>query len=848
MPVAAAVRPPRYQELLPAFSGLAGLVVLLLLPGADWNYLLETSLAAGAIVLALLRLPLALHALSHLTVAYSVAHIDPLTGLASRHALHERLRRESTAMAAGYDGALLLVSIDLEDFTDLNAVLGHQAGDELLRGVADRLRAAVAALPLDCEHLLARATADEFVLLTSGPDADRPERVTEVVEALHNTLRDPFTLGSSRVSVGGHSGSVVARGAVDAEQMLRRIEAARSEAQTRDVASVAWNDGLDRTRLVRAEAAAELLAAIDDRQLVLHYQPQTHLASDRAAGMEALVRWQHPTRGLLYPDAFLPLAERAGLQQALTAEVLRIAVGQAAAWWSAGLQLPVSVNLSANDLFDNGLRGRILALLEAHDLPVEALHLEITETVAMADPEFAVGVVDALRAEGLQVSLDDFGTGYSSLAYLRRLQVDELKLDRSLIKDLTIDPRALAIVRSTLALAGSLGVRVVAEGVETERTWELLDREGCHLAQGFWRSRPLDVQAATAWLEQDRREAPIVAALSPAPADAAAPEPSAFTLAVAGRVVGRHARRTQPLRAGLLTSEVDALFRRDPALTSVLLPLFEGGPVTLLSRERLDLAMAGPLGYGRILHSNRPVERLLRPVPLVLAAEAPLGEAVAALLARDGDARFEDVPVRFPDGGWGLMRVQPVLTELAATFAHRSLRDPLTGLPNRTVLAAAVRTNLELESSVAMLFVDLDRFKSVNDTWGHDAGDTVLCEVAERLRRTVRAGAVVARLGGDQFGVLLPDVATAQEALTVGERIVVALAAPFHLPAGTAAIGASVGVALLQPGVDPIREAPHETLLTTDELLLGRADQAMYGAKTTGRGRVVPFAPRSGAP
>jgi EAL domain-containing protein (putative c-di-GMP-specific phosphodiesterase class I) len=246
----------------------------------------------------------------------------------------------------------------------------------------------------------------------------------------------------------------------------------------------------------------ELRAALTTGQLVLHHQPQVDVRTGRTLGAEALVRWAHPVRGLLGPAQFLPLAEAHGLMGALTDEVLRQAVAQAADWRRRGLDLRISVNLSASNLLDTDLPHRVAGLLADAGLPAESLVLEVTETVLMGDAERSLAVVTALTALGLTVSIDDFGTGYSSLSYLRDLPVAELKLDRSFTADLLEDPRTEAIVASTIDLAHRLGLRVVAEGVEHDATLARLARLGCDESQGYLHSAPLPADRLADWLDR----------------------------------------------------------------------------------------------------------------------------------------------------------------------------------------------------------------------------------------------------------------------------------------------------------------------------------------------------------
>jgi EAL domain-containing protein (putative c-di-GMP-specific phosphodiesterase class I) len=252
--------------------------------------------------------------------------------------------------------------------------------------------------------------------------------------------------------------------------------------------------------LHRLETLEQLRTGIAQDQLVLHYQPKISLATGEVVGVEALVRWDHPTRGLVYPDSFLPVAEQAGLMRLLTLSVLEKSLRQLADWRHAGIDLSMAVNLSVSNLQDAALPGQVQLLLETLDVPAEALVLEITENILMADPDRALLVLAQLRKLGLRLSIDDYGTGYSSLAYLRQLPVDELKLDRTFVTHMDTDPRSAAIVLSTIALAHSLDMVMVAEGVEGPAALAALADAGCDRAQGYYIARPQAAHKLTPWL------------------------------------------------------------------------------------------------------------------------------------------------------------------------------------------------------------------------------------------------------------------------------------------------------------------------------------------------------------
>jgi diguanylate cyclase (GGDEF)-like protein len=409
---------------------------------------------------------------------------DPLTGLANRRALYEKLERMlRRRRAEGSSIALLLA--DLNGFKELNDTLGHQAGDIVLSELGPRLEAA-----LPDVQLLARIGGDEFaVLVATGPD---PGVAAAVADRLRNALAAPFSIDGISITVTASVG--IARypqHGTDSNALLRRADVAMYQAKARQVGWVEYEpqrDGHSRARLARA---GELRRAISDGELVVHYQPKADLARGAVTSVEALVRWQHPEDGLLAPAEFLPVAEHTDLIRPLTLYVLDDAVRQAREWEDAGLDLSVAVNLAMGNLLDVRLPDDVAALLAKRRLAPRRLILEITENVVMADPARIVEVLGRLRSLGVGLSLDDFGTGTSSLAYLKALNVDELKIDRSFVTDMRTDPQSAAIVRSTIQLAHAMDLRVVAEGVEDADTLFELKAMGADVAQGFYLSRPV---------------------------------------------------------------------------------------------------------------------------------------------------------------------------------------------------------------------------------------------------------------------------------------------------------------------------------------------------------------------
>jgi len=425
---------------------------------------------------------------------HQVLH-DALTGLPNRILLHDRLAHSLRLMERDASSLALLL-LDLDRFKEVNDTFGHQAGDALLQQVAARMRNAVRS-----SDTVARLGGDEFALLLPGSDRDG---AVQAAQTLGAALVAPVTVEGQMVHVGASIGiAVMPTHGQDAAVLLRHADVAMYVAKRAGSGYAVYDprhDGYSAGRLMRE---AELRQALATHALVLHYQPIVDLRSGHTTGVEALVRWAHPTLGLLPPDQFIPLAEETGLIVPLTRWVLEHALAQQTVWARAGRPLGVAVNLSVRTLHDEHLPDTLAWLLRRSALAPERVTLEITESVLMADPAQALAVLTRLSALGVRVAIDDFGTGYSSLAYLKRLPVDAVKIDQSFVHSMGA-PEATkdtAIVRSIIELGHNLGLVVVAEGVEDEEAWAQVRALGGDVAQGYYMSRPLPLPSLDRWLE-----------------------------------------------------------------------------------------------------------------------------------------------------------------------------------------------------------------------------------------------------------------------------------------------------------------------------------------------------------
>jgi diguanylate cyclase (GGDEF)-like protein len=437
---------------------------------------------------------------------------DDLTGLPNRRALYA----DAPALlhiGSGRQRPSALLLLDLDRFKEVNDSLGHDVGDQLLVQVSTRLRAA-----LPREALLARLGGDEFAILLGRAGVTE---ATTLASGLGEALLTPFALEGlaveTRASIGialfpdqGH----------DLSNLMRRADMAMYKAKSTRSGSHVYQSEDDSHGDIRLRTLQELRLALVSDQLRVHYQPKVSLLTGAVTGVEALVRWQRPDRGLLLPEEFLDLVEESGLMHQLTRVVLTKALDQAAVWRAAGHAFTIAVNMSASSLVNVQLPEQIVQLAHDRGLPASALMLEITEDFLMSDRERARAVLTRLRAAGIQIAVDDFGTGYSSLSYLRDLPIDELKLDRSFVIPMSDDARAASLVASTINLAHSLGLRMVAEGVETGAAYDELAKFGCDHAQGFFMSRPVPAADLDLWLDARRlAEHQTAAGLSASPSE-----------------------------------------------------------------------------------------------------------------------------------------------------------------------------------------------------------------------------------------------------------------------------------------------------------------------------------------
>jgi diguanylate cyclase (GGDEF)-like protein/PAS domain S-box-containing protein len=414
---------------------------------------------------------------------HHLAYNDLLTDLPNRLSLHDDIDRAITR-AREYNRFFALIVINLDRFEEMNNTLGHNNGDLILQGVAVRLKGIF--LP---PHTVARLGGDEFAVLIPGADAD-----TAKIGAGRtiDELKKPFPVADLLVEVSSSIGISLFPGhGMDAHTLIRRGEIAMYAAKRTESGHCVYSSEFDQYSPTRLARMGELRRAIEQDQLFLLYQPKIDLRTGKTVGVEALVRWQHPKSGVIPPNDFICLAERGGLIKELTLWVLKEALSKSRGWLKSGIEASVAINLSVKSLHNAHLLDQIKKNLLTCGITPGAVRFEITESIIMSDPKIAMEIITDLTSMGIRFSIDDFGTGYSSLGYLQRLPVDEIKIDKSFVINMMKDDNSLKIVRSIIELGHSLGLKVVAEGVEDKETYDRLALLGCDLAQGYYMSRPI---------------------------------------------------------------------------------------------------------------------------------------------------------------------------------------------------------------------------------------------------------------------------------------------------------------------------------------------------------------------
>ena len=765
------------------------------------------------------------------------SRVDALTALPNRAVAIERIEAALEASRELQGPAFAVLFINGDRFDRINVTVGQAGGDEVLRQMATRLLGLVrlgdaVATSGDGLRTPIRLSGDEFVVVMERLRHAGDARV--LAARLIEALGKPYTVGNEQVyasvSVGvalgnpNHThGDAVLQDASLAMREAKLAGGARYRVFVPDMKERAWWRGV---------VEDDLRQAIAGEQLYVVYQPLVDLQTQRVAGMEALVRWNHPVRGLVSPVDFIPIAEDSGLIGPLSAFVLKEACEQQMRWHNElGADAPqlMSVNLSRAQLSDPTLVDQVVAVLRSSGLPAAQLQLEVTETLAAQDDSVQARLRE-LKALGLVLALDDFGTGYSSLASLHLLPVDVVKIDRSFVSQLESSEYHRVLVQATVRVARTLGMRTVAEGVETPGQAHLLAALSCDKGQGYLYARPLSEQQAHVWLRQ-RREHPLARAQPTTPATRA----SAAPLAPATETLPRSEVTTRLLE--MLDSSQQAVALFDPN---------ERMAYANRSFRRLywDKPEETPTWEEIMREAHRSRRGLLIDTDdidtwLLDVRKRYRLQALRRFESDIADGRWLRVTEETRPDGWQFSITTDV-TSLKSTEADlrrardaalmASITDPLTELPNRRFVFGRLEVLLTQAQNqgqpLTVVLLDLDEFKAINDSYGHGVGDQVLVGFSRRLAQTVRQRDAVGRIGGEEFLLVLVD--TGRDG---AQRVLNELRCSFdsqsmpHLPAGIQ-LGFSSGIAQAHPS-------------DTTDSLWQRADQGLYRAKSSGRAQDV---------
>ena len=741
---------------------------------------------------------------------HKLAYFDALTGLPNRQRFNDLLRDARQASArSGLAGALLFVNLD--KFKLVNETLGHVKGDLLLKVAAVRISRSI-----PHGDAVARIGGDEFLVLLKATHAQVDAALAHAANVSQRILQAFATpipledfehLTSACIGIAAFMGEENEDG-----ELLKQVDLALYEAKGVGRGVVRFYD--PRLLLAVAERAAletELRQALACNELELYYQPQIH-RDGHLLGVEALLRWKHPRRGMVSPAMFVPIAEESGLILSIGQWVIETACEQLAHWQCRPdlSHLSLSVNVSASQFRHNDFVDQVLASVHAHGLHAHSLKLELTESLLVYDMDSIIEKMSVLKSHGLGLSLDDFGTGYSSLSYLKRMPLDQLKIDQAFVRDVMTDPNDKAIARTVIGLGHSLGLMIIAEGVEQAEQRDFLFDSGCDAYQGYLLSRPLAIQELEVFMvsmggcAHPLQQEPVAAQATQHPG---ARDDAATLLSIAEAIPAMIAVTSADERYRFVNRAFERFLAR-PSIEVI-------GSTT---RQVL-----GPIEYERSTPWIRRVQ----------AGETVSFEKSYQDREPPMHVAISFIPLRSSTGAYdGYVTVGQDVThqrEEAVRLLQLSERDPLTGLLNRR----GFESYLERETTaggaalLGLLYVDLDHFKAVNDQHGHPAGDQVLREFAQRLRHAVRPTDAVARLGGDEFAVVLPGIPSHQHCMMVADKILQAAQAEFAVDDMSLKIDASVGIAFGAGDAEGLSG------------LIKRADAMLYQAKAAGRGRWV---------
>jgi len=659
-----------------------------------------------------------------------LAYFDHDTGLPNHHLLRDRLD-QVVAFNSRKQKNTAIIYISLTGFKALIDARGHSVGDEAIRIVAERL-----STTLRHYDTVARIHRDEFVVVLGGEVQEGD--AARILAKLQSLFAEPLRLDGDEIIFPACFGiACFPADGVTSETLLQHAHIAMNQARKNGAPFQYYSDSLNDKALERHHIETGLHRAIDDGEFYLVYQPKMSIDGIFVVGMEALVRWQRPGEGIISPDKFIPVAEENGSIIKLGAYVLREACRQNKVWHDAGFpKLAVAVNLSARQLRDNEFVPTLMQVLEETRLEPAYLELELTESVLMGDTSDTICKLLRLRELGISISVDDFGTGYSSLSYLKHLPINSIKVDRSFVRDIVNDPDDAAIVDAIVAMAHSLKLNVVAEGVETREQLEFLRQRNCQNAQGYYFAKPLDPQQFEAFIAKTRQlgEVSVVSPelqLHNKPLMAADNELSTDSSPLkdnfASEHIGAISLPITPANPGDNLAAVLKRFQNEKDL--VVLPVVDNGrTVGIINRATfLEEHVIGLNGFAFHINHSKKMRDLMSPVKLEFDFNVSIRTVAQVLQAQQMDVRVDNICVTWSGSYHGIVDVNcfiNAITDINLTLAKGA--NPLTGLPGNESIQREINDRLQAGADFDIAYIDIDNFKPFNDYYGFQKGDEAI--------------------------------------------------------------------------------------------------------------------------
>lgn len=696
-----------------------------------------------------------------------LAYFDLETGLPNHNLLLDRLN-QIIALNTRKRKNSALIYISLTGFKAVVDARGHSGGSEAVRVVAGRLVSAVRQY-----DTVARIHRDEFVLVLGGTVLE--EDVVLVLNKLQTVFAEPLRLGTEDVIIPACFGvACFPADGMTSELLLQNAHIAMNQAAQNGAVFQYYSEALNLKAVERLSIETGLLRALDDGEFFLCYQPKMAInGKDVIIGMEALVRWQRPGHGVIPPDRFIPVAEENGLIIKLGTYVLREACRQNKAWQDEGLpKLKVAVNLSVRQLRDNAFVPLVMQILAETGLAPHYLELELTESTLMGNSSDTVCKLLRLKEFGISISVDDFGTGYSSLSYLKHLPIDTIKVDRSFVRDIVNDPDDAAIVEAIIAMAHSLKVNVIAEGVETVEQLEFLRQHNCRQAQGYFFARPLDTQQFKAFLTENLVEdakhpmpAPPTPNMSPDNVGGKIPLPqnsidNPVLNAVNAEYIGDIVIPVIPANPGDNLAAVLKRFQNEPTL--LVLPVVDAGhAVGIINRSTfLEEHVIGMNGFALHINHSRKMRDLMVPIRLKLEADISIKDAAQAIQAQELNNRVDNICITRRGIYYGIVDVNrfiSAITDINLILAKGA--NPLSGLPGNESIQREINERLMTGETFDIAYIDIDNFKPFNDYYGFQRGDVVIKAIGEIISEVTQSSSAgfscfCGHIGGDDFIII----------------------------------------------------------------------------------------------